>query len=677
MNLRNTTLLIICLIFTGWTGLIFLSMAAEHEMIIMYGGFYSSLFFCALIYLVGIRSAIPKDKRPDHKMKVFYFYPLFLHVISNLIYSYLGITMVRKTVESSDQGFFLTLMFAVSLGSFIMFYIAGMIITNRHVHNKNLYINKDLFMISLSYAGPAIPLSFFITYILKDAAAGIFISTIIAFTISVFFCYLGIFLASGGNQEKPKKYKFLILSVYLLYVIPACAIIPLFFIPLFKGEFLLMWAGFLSTVISFLTIYSVCIMISGYVYRPDEQIKEAIEIKKSHSTGDAVYFKLREFLDKLPAGYPRSEEQVEIRLLKKLFTPEEARIATQMRFFPEPTSMIAERCGLKEAESSQILGSMNKKGLIRELKSGKRPFYMASQYAVGIFEDQLKTMDKEYAEMNVRWIANYYQAGYQDNLLRQFRVVPVNKSVDSRSVIASYEQIGELVKKQKLASVMPCICRKQMEHMEIICDKPHETCLTFDFAAEISIDKGLGRKIRIEEALGIIDQAEKAGLVLMTTNAKEIINICCCCGCCCGVLQLLKVVDRPVDHIHSAFQAEIDSSLCKKCKICMDRCQVAAIIKNENSRKVNKDRCIGCGLCVSTCPTKAIVMTTKDCTEPVPKNYMDMLTAIAKKRGLGYGNLNTMMKISSLPLAIKTLPLFYMSGLGKPVVNQMSRWGWI
>ena len=40
--------------------------------------------------------------------------------------------------------------------------------------------------------------------------------------------------------------------------------------------------------------------------------------------GEDVYTKLREFLDKLPAGYPATDTGVEIKILKKLFTPEEA-----------------------------------------------------------------------------------------------------------------------------------------------------------------------------------------------------------------------------------------------------------------------------------------------------------------------------------------------------------------
>jgi hypothetical protein len=41
-----------------------------------------------------------------------------------------------------------------------------------------------------------------------------------------------------------------------------------------------------------------------------------------------VYEKLAQHLDSLPAGYPRTESGVEMRILKRLFSPEEAEIAT-------------------------------------------------------------------------------------------------------------------------------------------------------------------------------------------------------------------------------------------------------------------------------------------------------------------------------------------------------------
>ena len=46
---------------------------------------------------------------------------------------------------------------------------------------------------------------------------------------------------------------------------------------------------------------------------------------------DDVYQALREHLDSLPGGYPATESGVEIRILKKWFSLEEARLARAVR----------------------------------------------------------------------------------------------------------------------------------------------------------------------------------------------------------------------------------------------------------------------------------------------------------------------------------------------------------
>ena len=40
--------------------------------------------------------------------------------------------------------------------------------------------------------------------------------------------------------------------------------------------------------------------------------------------GDEVYLELREFLDRLPGGFPATDIGVEMKILRKLFTPEGA-----------------------------------------------------------------------------------------------------------------------------------------------------------------------------------------------------------------------------------------------------------------------------------------------------------------------------------------------------------------
>ena len=47
---------------------------------------------------------------------------------------------------------------------------------------------------------------------------------------------------------------------------------------------------------------------------------------------DKIYRKLQEHLDQMPIGFPRAESGSDIRLLKLLFTPEEAKIATFLKF---------------------------------------------------------------------------------------------------------------------------------------------------------------------------------------------------------------------------------------------------------------------------------------------------------------------------------------------------------
>jgi electron transport complex protein RnfB len=53
-----------------------------------------------------------------------------------------------------------------------------------------------------------------------------------------------------------------------------------------------------------------------------------------------VYEKLAQHLDSLPAGYPRTESGVEMRILKRLFSPEEAELATTLTMMPEPVAGI-------------------------------------------------------------------------------------------------------------------------------------------------------------------------------------------------------------------------------------------------------------------------------------------------------------------------------------------------
>jgi hypothetical protein len=60
---------------------------------------------------------------------------------------------------------------------------------------------------------------------------------------------------------------------------------------------------------------------------------------------DDSYRKLAKVLDTLPNGFPATESGVEIRLLRRVFTPEQAELFCQMRLTFETVEQIAERTG--------------------------------------------------------------------------------------------------------------------------------------------------------------------------------------------------------------------------------------------------------------------------------------------------------------------------------------------
>ncbi len=349
---------------------------------------------------------------------------------------------------------------------------------------------------------------------------------------------------------------------------------------------------------------------------------------------DEVYTRLREFLDNMPGGFPATESGVEIKILKKLFTPEQAEIAMQLKPLPEPVSTIAERLGMDGSKAAEKLESMAKEGLIYRARIGEKPHYMAIQFIPGIYEFHLNSIDRELAELFEEYFP-HLGVIWATTKTKQLRVVPVGSAIDAVPAVATYNRIRDLVKGQELISVAPCICRKEQGLLDNECKRPHELCFQFGFAAQYYIENGLGRQISIDEAMKLLDLAEESALVLSPTNAQEIMSICCCCGCCCGILRGLKMLPRPADQVQSSFQSRINPDLCNACGTCLERCQIDAIKEGEEVMEVDLARCIGCGLCVPACPEEAITLGEKPNVDTPPADMMEMMMKIAEERGLG------------------------------------------
>jgi len=347
--------------------------------------------------------------------------------------------------------------------------------------------------------------------------------------------------------------------------------------------------------------------------------------------GNDIYERLRGFLDTLPTGFPTTPTGVELRILKKLFTPEEAELTMNLRSEPEEPFQIAARLGKKESELAAKLEDIAQKGLIFRVRQGDQVKYQAFQFIIGIYEFQLKSLDGEFSQMIEEYFP-YFGMSLGPVRTKQLRVIPVESAIKALPGVAPYNKVRELVRQQDLISVSECICRKEQKFLGNECKRPKETCLGFGKFARFYIDSNMGRLITTDEAMKILDLAEESGLVLSPTNAEELQYICCCCSCCCPTLKAAKLLPKSKYVISSYYQAKIDPDLCSDCGLCIERCQVEAIKEGDGHCDIKDEKCIGCGLCVTTCPQEAISLMARPGMEAPPKDLDEILLKIKAER---------------------------------------------
>ena len=369
------------------------------------------------------------------------------------------------------------------------------------------------------------------------------------------------------------------------------------------------------------------------------------------------YQRLAYHLDQLPAGFPSTDSGVEYRLLKRLFTPEEAELALHLTQIPESPRVIAYRAKLPRSSVEKQLEQLARKGCIISVTAKgllndtmpvipnwiKRPIlvgdvtddhmlYMAYQFVIGIWEFHLNDLDPDFIRD-----MNEYMPYLIDNWTQspQLRTVPIGKSLSAELRVMHYEKAEELIAEQDRLAVAECICRKEKRLMGEGCKKPLETCLVFGLGADYYIRNGIGRKIDKKEALKILKKAENAGLVLQPSNAREITNICCCCGCCCGVLRNLKTLPEPARHVPSAFVNTVDSETCDGCGACVKRCPMEALSLDGNRAVLDTTRCIGCGVCIPVCKTGSLKLSRKpESKQPdIPADTLQSSFRLSRSRG--------------------------------------------
>lgn len=349
-----------------------------------------------------------------------------------------------------------------------------------------------------------------------------------------------------------------------------------------------------------------------------------------------LFRQLQKRLDRYSLGFPETESGIELKILKYLFSEDDAEMFLSLTHELENPESVSSRLNRPPGEIAAHMDDMAERGLLFRQKKGDAVRYAAIPFVHGLFEFQVKNIERDFSEM----VQQYFEEGLDgaiENGAEYFvRTVPVQESVKTGYNIAPYEDAVEILRGKEKIVVTDCICRKSMEIIDKSCNRPVETCFMFGSMGQYYLDRKMGRRVDADEAKEILLKCHEAGLVTQPATAQNPGGMCNCCGDCCGVLRALNKHPKPAGIVFSNHYAVLDESLCTGCETCIDRCQMKAITVNGGVCEISRDRCIGCGLCVTTCPSEALQLIPKpkeELREP-PVNTFEQMMMMAQKRGL-------------------------------------------
>ncbi len=348
------------------------------------------------------------------------------------------------------------------------------------------------------------------------------------------------------------------------------------------------------------------------------------------------YKQLAEHLDSLPNGFPPTPDGRELKILAKLFTPEEAELAALLGTSLETAEQVAARTGIPSNGLNKRLKAMARRGLVEAGRKEGGLGFKSVPFVVGFYERQLPTMDAELAHL----VEDYFAEGFASALTMSppfHRVVPVHQSVHDFIEVQPFESAAQLVGGMQAWAVQDCMCRKQQALIGHACQHPVDVCLSLsphpnDFDG-VSFMKVLTR----DEALATLRRAAEAGLVHTVSNSEEGIRyICNCCTCACGVLRGIAEYGTANVVARSAFVNQVDALLCNGCEACVESCQFDALSMQDARAVIDRERCLGCGVCVLSCQPAALGLVRRPADEvlPIPHTHEDWERQRLAARGL-------------------------------------------
>jgi electron transport complex protein RnfB len=337
------------------------------------------------------------------------------------------------------------------------------------------------------------------------------------------------------------------------------------------------------------------------------------------ATENDAYRKLQRHLNKMPVGYPATKTGVEINLLKSIFTPEQAAVATHLDYKHKSIDQIFETAKVDVASKEDLKRILDKTvsngGIFRRRRDGEVQYAVLPFLLWGMYEHQIKRLNKAFLDDCNEYITGEFGIEFATSRLPKMRVIPIEESIEAEHRIATYDELRRLIEQAgDHIAVQECFCRKANDLQEKPCKvtERRELCMSFGDLADLYVEEGWARKIDQRKALEMARKNEEEGLVLMPGNQQEPNFMCSCCNDCCGMLSLIQNYPKPAEVVGSNFFAEVNSELCTGVGSCIERCPMKAVSLNNGFAAIELARCIGCGLCVPVCPEDAISLVKKE-----------------------------------------------------------------